>query len=366
MFDKNNKILIFFSALLLLLFVSTTVLGAGNSNDQRTSSLTVTLKEGGSNRVVPGASLTLYQVAEAEADNLHPSYMHTEDFKDSGISLGDLNEEGLAQHLAVYAADQGLTGIRKTSGREGSVTFDTLGTGLYLIVQRGSVSGYYAISPFLVSLPLLSGDGEDLIYDVNATPKVEKRPGGGGGGSSNTTKITVKKVWAEDGQKKRPGSVTIKLLRDDEVYDTIKLSEANAWSYTWSKLSKNYRWSVTETEVPAGYTVSYATSDTRTTITNSFNTELPVDPGPSEPSDPTDPVPIVPSPTDPPEPPGVEVSPDPAIPALGGSPSPGDSGSLIKAGQLNWPIPILAVMGLILFALGWQWTFLKKRKEYGK
>ncbi|MCR6545064.1 Cna B-type domain-containing protein [Dehalobacterium formicoaceticum] len=380
MFDKNNKTLIFFIALLLLLSVSTIVSGVGNSSDQPACSFTVTLKEAGSHRVVPEASLTLYQVAGAKTGNVHPAYVFTEDFGDCGISLHDLNDEGLAQHLAVFAAEQGLTGIRKTSGREGSVTFDTLDPGLYLVVQRGSVSGYYAISPFLVALPMLSGDGVSLIYDVEATPKVEKRPGGGGGSSSNTAKITVKKVWAEDGNIKTPGSVTVKLLRDDEAYDTIKLSAANAWSYTWSKLSKNYRWSVAETEVPAGFTVSYATSGTTTTITNSAKKEPPgvLEPSdPSDPSNPTDPVPVIPSPTGPPNPPGIDVppgsvpssplapGPDSSVPALAGPTTPSEGGGLlVKAGQLNWPIPLLAVIGLILFAVGWQWTFLTKRKEH--
>ncbi|WP_157677257.1 hypothetical protein [Dehalobacterium formicoaceticum] len=61
-----------------------------------------------------------------------------------------------------------------------------------------------------------------------------------------------------------------------------------------------------------GFTVSYATSGTTTTITNSAKQEPPgvLEPSdPGDPSNPTDPVPVIPSPTGPPNPPGIDVPP---------------------------------------------------------
>lgn len=40
------------------------------------------------------------------------------------------------------------------------------------------------------------------------------------------------------------------------------------------------------------------------------------------------------------------------------------SGDLPQTGQLNWPVPVLAVSGLILFALGWYLCRSGKRRVY--
>lgn len=40
--------------------------------------------------------------------------------------------------------------------------------------------------------------------------------------------------------------------------------------------------------------------------------------------------------------------------------------NLPQTGQLNWPIPLLAVSGLVLFVIGWILRFGKKREQYEK
>lgn len=62
--------------------------------------------------------------------------------------------------------------------------------------------------------------------------------------------------------------------------------------------------------------------------------------------------------------PGSEITPTPSVPAPGRTPSgmkkTGTSSRLPYTGQLNWPVPVLAVLGMILFAAGWC---LKKGRE---
>ncbi len=80
--------------------------------------------------------------------------------------------------------------------------------------------------------------------------------------------VIVYKVWKDDGVG-RPASITVHLLRDGEVYDTVRLSEKNNWSYAWDNVDNRYEWSVEE-EVPEGYTATYKTNGSGwvTTITN--------------------------------------------------------------------------------------------------
>ena len=94
-------------------------------------------------------------------------------------------------------------------------------------------------------------------------------------------KLTVHKVWDDNGYPNRPDSVTVHLLRDGDKYEEIELSKDNQWTYTWDNLDDRYDWSVKE-EVPNGYEVSYKTEDTTIFITNYMDYDPPVEPDPED------------------------------------------------------------------------------------
>ena len=80
-------------------------------------------------------------------------------------------------------------------------------------------------------------------------------------------KLTVHKVWDDNGYPNRPDSVTVHLLRDGEKHEEIELNADNQWTYAWDDLDDRYQWSVKE-EVPAGYEATYKTEDNKVFITN--------------------------------------------------------------------------------------------------
>ena len=94
-------------------------------------------------------------------------------------------------------------------------------------------------------------------------------------------KLTVHKVWDDNGYPNRPDSVTVHLLRDGEKHEEIVLNADNQWTYTWDDLDDRYQWSVKE-EVPAGYEATYKTEDNKVFITNYMDFEPVV---PAEPVD---------------------------------------------------------------------------------
>ena len=55
-----------------------------------------------------------------------------------------------------------------------------------------------------------------------------------------STKRTVTKTWDDNNNqdRKRPSSVSVELLCDGQVYDTVTLSAANSWRYTWTEIPK--------------------------------------------------------------------------------------------------------------------------------
>lgn len=134
-------------------------------------SICVTMRESKEDPPVPGGTMTIYHVAEAVEENSRMSYVYTKEFEDCGIVLGDLSEASLAEKLRTYVNEAKKTGITKKIGTDGTVTFEKLSAGLYLLVQEKAAEGYYAVSPFVATVPVQRGGG--WVYDVDATPKME-------------------------------------------------------------------------------------------------------------------------------------------------------------------------------------------------
>ncbi len=90
------------------------------------------------------------------------------------------------------------------------------------------------------------------------------------------SQLTVVKQWSQDsGADHSEDSVTVKLLRDGEIAQTVTLNQANNWTYTFEKrmegglIEKDYAshtWTVEETPVPEGYRVEYMTTDDGSTV----------------------------------------------------------------------------------------------------
>ena len=58
------------------------------------------------------------------------------------------------------------------------------------------------------------------------------------------------------------------LYNGKTAYQTVQLSAANNWRYTWQKLAADGNWQVLETNIPRGYTPSYQAANGTVTITN--------------------------------------------------------------------------------------------------
>lgn len=242
--------------------------------------------------------------------------------------------------------------------------FEELTPGLYLVVNEpysitqengdgGKETVRYAASPYLVCLPNWSEkDGswqKDVTMDISG--KMDSSVG-------DTVSLRVLKVWAGSGSSNHPESVTINLLRDGKVYDTVELNE-NGWSAFWTNLDNSYRWDIEEVRIP-GWSVSVDSDNGRDfVVTNTKNRTPPGgDPSGGNPpggnppgGEPTDevtiddpdvPLSVPPIEDEPQEPEEIEID-DPDVPLS----------ELPQTGQLWWPVPMLAVGGMFLLVLGW-------------
>lgn len=119
------------------------------------------------------------------------------------------------------------------------------------------------------------------------------------------TSITIKKVWNTGASLKKANSVTVQLLQNGNVVKTATLDAKNDWQVTYCDMPESDAYSVREINIPKGFTATYKQNGYVFTVTN---TE-----------------------------------------------------TLIQTGQLIWPIPVLAIIGMLLIAFGIV-LLQKKRK----
>ena len=168
--------------------------------------------------------------------------------------------------------------------------------------------------------------------------------------------MTVEKKWILDDGGQMPASVTVALLRNGEVYKTVKLNAGNHWRHTWTGLSDRYDWSVAEVDVPEGFTSSMEKNGWTYTIINDDLPEEPETP-PDEPDEPEEPD----TPEEPETPPEEPDEPETDIPD-DGTPGEPDQPTLPQTGQSWWPVWLLAIAGAILMLAG----ILVKKRYHGK
>ena len=109
--------------------------------------------------------------------------------------------------------------------------------------------------------------------------------------------ITLKKVWNTDEFSEIPDSVTVQLLREGTIAETATLNRGNHWQVIYHNMPESDGYSIEEVNIPKGFTATYSEKNYEFIVTN--------------------------------------------------------TASLAQTGQLIWPIPVLAVVGLGLLMLGY-------------
>ena len=291
----------------------------------KNGTISLNISDSNTGKPLKGATFRLYFFAAAYESGDGVDYYYVFPYDDCNMNMDNLQDAYLPIHLTHFANKHSLPYTEKNSDTNGHLVFENLTPGVYLIVASDTVDNYFMPSPFVINIPLYDDENKNWVYDVNATPKMRIY---GGSEADTSTYISVKKIWkAEDDH---PKSVTVSLLRDFTEVDTVELNNDNNWNYRWENLSAKHTWCVVE-NVPDGYTVSYETSSNTVTIINKrsdeANTETTVPSDDSQDETTTEPE------------------------------------ELIYTGQLNWPVPVFSIAGLLLFSTGWAMLNLGKKDE---
>ncbi len=288
--------------ILALVLAMSLVLGAAPALAAGETSGSLTITE-----AIPGTTISLYQIQTKGDDN---TFTTTSDFAKYSMDLELETSEEMRSAgttlMSYILADQPTAFRTANVGDDGTVSFTDLPFGLYLAMgTTGTVDGKkYEQGPVMAYLPATEDDGT-VVYDL--TSNIKRSP------LEEKDSYTVTKVWSDNDSTSRPKSIKVQLWQDGQKYgQQVTLSGDNNWKHTWSDLEKGHKYSVTEVSVPTGYTVKITEESGQFIVRNTKSS------GGKETPTPT---PVTPS-------------------------------RLPQTGQLWWPVPILAVLGIGLVLIG--------------
>lgn len=221
-------------------------------------------------------SVNLYKVATVDTDF---QYTLTDPFVSSELNLNGVqtkdewNEIRSTLESLIIADKIQANNIAKTNS-DGTVSFESLKTGLYLaivdtVTQNNLICAFESA---LISLPDVDMDGY-CQYQVNVSPKGQIiMP------DEKEVILKVIKLWKGEKEKNnRPESIEVEIFRNGESYKKVVLSQENNWSYIWKAKDDGAKWNVTERNVPDGYTMTIEKRDTSFVVINTYNSENPGD-----------------------------------------------------------------------------------------
>lgn len=86
-----------------------------------------------------------------------------------------------------------------------------------------------------------------------------------------TVSKQVVKIWDDASyEDQRPTQITVELLENGSVYDTVTLNAQNEWTHRWDGLNSDSRWTIREVDVPEHYTAEVKEDGNVFLLTNTY------------------------------------------------------------------------------------------------
>lgn len=262
---------------------------------------------------VSGVQFRIYRVGDMDID---ASVRLAGQFADYPVDINaatDSDYQAAANTLWGYVQNDDIKADHvATTDENGIAQVSGLSVGIYLVVcdPVQVEGGQLVTSAQLWRLPYKANTADSWNYSLQVTPKFEFKEN-----PSEPVTVKVLKQWEDSGNEKaRPASITVHLLCDGAVYDSVVLTEADNWRCTWEELDPDCEWTVVEDPID-DYTVSIQKEGITFVVKNTY-----VEP-PTEPTRPTEPEPTEPS-------------------------------NIPQTGMTWWPVPVLLLVGIALICVG--------------
>ena len=150
-----------------LFFISITAVSALDE----VGSITVNLEEGKKGTSVKNVELELIKIA----DIINGQYFLINDLQNTEVNLNTLETaedmKNAAYTISKITASKNIVGTRKTTNDYGTVKFDQLEKGVYLL-QAIDINKYENIVSTLISVPAFNNESKNSMnYDISIIPK---------------------------------------------------------------------------------------------------------------------------------------------------------------------------------------------------
>ena len=150
-----------------LFFISITAVSALDE----VGSITVNLEEGKKGTSVKNVELELIKVG----DIVNGQYLLINDLQDTEVNLNTLETaedmKNAAYTISKITVSKNIVGTRKTTNDYGTVKFNQLEKGVYLL-QATDINKYENIVSTLISVPVFNNESKNSMnYDISIVPK---------------------------------------------------------------------------------------------------------------------------------------------------------------------------------------------------
>ena len=150
-----------------LFFISITAVSALDE----VGSITVNLEEGKKGTSVKNVELELIKIA----DIINGQYFLINDLQNTEVNLNALETaedmKNAAYTISKITVSKSIVGTRKTTNDYGTVKFDQLEKGVYLL-QGTDINKYENIVSTLISVPVFNNESKNSMnYDISIVPK---------------------------------------------------------------------------------------------------------------------------------------------------------------------------------------------------
>ena len=244
------------AALCLLLCVQ--VFAAESVDLERACSLTLHYTQ--RDAALAGQEIALYRAGDVHENGTYALTL-AYPVEIQGITSEAEWQEAAATLSAYLTADAVAPHYTATTDETGTVSFTGLTPGLYLIrgLSAAVPEGKCVFADSFLFLP--RNESGSYTYDVDANPKHASFVPTG-------EEYSVLKLWMDAGAAaERPAEVQVDILKDGVLAESVILSAANDWRYSWSA-PQGHSFTVVERNVPQGYTVTVTGNQTSFVITN--------------------------------------------------------------------------------------------------
>lgn len=261
-YDRAAAFIICVITSVLIMFSGTNI----GVRAEKTGSVSLVCESGGEK--LSGMTWRLYYAGKRSGNTIVPDG----EFSGYKVTFGDLSADALmsaASTLESYAVLDGIVpNAEGVTDSDGKIRFADLEKGIYLVCGDKLTVGKGTYTPAPMFVEVSENDP-----DMTAYPKFTYQDVLG----ADTERFRLMKIWENDEKfpQDRAVSISVEIYCNSVLKETVTLNEENSWTYDWTAKTGD-TWRVIEVDIPENYTVTYRSNENQFVIVNTHEDVKPI------------------------------------------------------------------------------------------